>query len=458
MALFDILSVNAQSLTTFQKGIDLTNKNINNVYNKDYARERPIFEELPGYGVNMADAHRVFDRRYFDRYLKENQTLAFHQNLSSNLEGLEAIFNDINGTGFAADINEYFTKVNDLVNEPNNMAARESFLVSARKLVTKLKGTYDSLENEKTNLNIAIEKEVEEINRLTTSLAKVNAAIKAQPHNLTMEQEKRNTYLNERDKLLKELSSKLDLQVRYNKDDSVDVFSTKGHVIVLGDRNFLLAATQSTKTLDGGLETQTIDISIDGKVLTKEFKKGKLAAVMEYQRNLEDVMTKLNKFAISFKDENNAIHATGYGLDGETGRDLFVGNNIKDIVINQELIDDPAKIATSSAANEASNNDTIKKIYDLKDKAIANFDNRTFYDYYIHIVGDIANAKDFHTKMATDSQMLVDAVDSKLQEISGVNMDEELMNLMQLQHAYQAAAKVINVTDELLETVMGLVR
>ena len=458
MALFDLLSVNAQSLTTFQKGIDLTNKNINNVYNKDYAREQAIFEELPGYGVNMADAHRVFDRRYFDRYIKENQTLAFHENLSSNLDGLEAIFNDINGTGFADDINEYFSKINQLVNEPNNMAAREDFLVTARKLVAKLKGTYDSLENEKTNLNIAIEKEVDEINRLTASLAKVNAAIKAQPNDLTINQEKRNTYLNERDKLLKELSSKLDIQVRYNKDDSVDVFSAKGHAIVLGDRNFLLAATQSTKTLDGGLQTQTLDISIDGKTLTNEFKKGKLGAVLEYQRELENTMTKLNKFAIAFKDENNAIHQSGFGLDNSTGLNLFDGDNIKDITVNQELIDDPAKIATSSEQDSPSNNEVIKKLYNLKDSQIGALDNKTFYDYYIDIVGDIANAKDYHDKMTQDSQMLVDAIDSKMQEISGVNMDEELMNLMQLQHAYQAAAKVINVTDELLQTVMGLVR
>ena len=486
MALFDLLSVNAQSLTTFQKGIDLTNKNINNVYNKDYARERPIFEELPAYGVNLAEAHRVFDQRYFDRYLKENQTLAFHQDLESNLDGLEAIFNDINGTGFAKDINDYFSKINRLVSEPDNMAARQDFLVTARKLVARLKSSYDSIENEKTNLFIGMEKEAQEINRLTASLAKVNQAIKGQPANLTLEQEKKNTLLNERDKLLKELSNHIDMKVRYNKDGSADVFSAKGHALVLADRNFEVSLQEKQIDLGGGLQTTTRAILIDGVDLSSDFSKGSFGAKIEYQKRLEESMKRLNSFAISFASENNTIQVNGYDLipddtstdpvtkhpseplfayDGYTlpsnydpanvQNDVNDKLNIKNLVV---FIEDPKKIATSSKDNVPSNNDNAKAFYSLKDKKIASLDNKTFYDYYIDLVGDVANAKDFHTKMATDSRMLVDAVESKLQEISGVNMDEELMNLMQLQHAYQAAAKVINVTDELLQTVMGLVR
>ena len=458
MALFDLLSVNAQSLTTFQKGIDLTNKNINNVYNKDYARERPIFEELPAYGVNLAEAHRIFDQRYFDRYLKENQTLAFHQDLESNLGGLEAIFNDINGTGFAKDINDYFSKINRLVSEPNNMAVRQDFLVTARKLVARLKSSYDSIENEKTNLFIGMEKEAQEINRITASLAKVNKALKGQPANLTLEQEKKNTLLNERDKLLKELSNHIDMKVRYNKDGSADVFSAKGHALVLADKNFEISLQEKQVDLGGGLQTTTRAILIDGVDLSGDFSKGSFGAKIEYQNRLRQTMSQLNTFAINFAKENNDIHKTGYGLDNSTGLDLFTGSTIKDLDINQTLIDNPEKIATSSNMDENSNNQIAKALYALKDKKISNLDNKTFYDYYIKIVGDTANAKDFHAKMATDSRMLVDAVESKLQEISGVNMDEELMNLMQLQHAYQAAAKVINVTDELLQTVMGLVR
>ncbi|EDP73470.1 flagellar basal body rod C-terminal domain-containing protein, partial [Hydrogenivirga sp. 128-5-R1-1] len=53
---------------------------------------------------------------------------------------------------------------------------------------------------------------------------------------------------------------------------------------------------------------------------------------------------------------------------------------------------------------------------------------------------------------------LRDAVQSKIEEKSGVNVDEELVNLMKYQRAYQSAAKIINVTDELLQTILGLVK
>ena len=459
MALFDILSVNAQSLNAFQKGIDLTNKNINNVYNKDYSREMALFDELPRYGVNMAEAHRVFDERYFKRYITENQNYNYHQELSSNLDNLEAMFNDITGAGLSADINEYFSSINDITNEPENMAARDSFLVSAQKFTSKLKDLYITLESEKNGSQLALKNEAKDINRLTSSLAKINKEIKASSGgNLIPDQERINTLYNERDRLVKELSSHIDTKIRYGADGSVDVSSAKGHALVVGDRNFELKVESVSEP---ELKTTSSRVTLNGADITNEFTKGTFAAKIEYTNQTVKTMDKLNTFAIEFAKQNNAIHQQGFNLDDETGLSLYdiTGEDGSEHILNLSLaIDDARKLAVSSQTDSPGNNENFQALYSLKDREFDNLNQKSFYDYYIEMVGDIANSKDLHVKMAQESEAVLTSLDKKLQEISGVNMDEELMNLMQLQNAYQAAAKVINVTDELLKTVMGLIR
>jgi len=168
-------------------------------------------------------------------------------------------------------------------------------------------------------------------------------------------------------------------------------------------------------------------------------------------------MGKLNHFAVTLKDSYNEIHRDGYGLDNSTDLDFFTGSTIRDMAVNQTLIENPEKIGASSSEDTPSNNENAQRLYDLKDQELSELDGKNFINYYIGMVSDIAYSKDFHSKMAQNSQVVVEAVEKKLEEIGGVNMDEELVSLMQLQNAYQAAAKVITVTDELLQTVMNMV-
>ncbi|MRJ03350.1 MAG: flagellar hook-associated protein FlgK, partial [Epsilonproteobacteria bacterium] len=257
MSLFNILSVNAQSLNAFQKGVELTNKNISNVYNKDYSREVPVFTELsPGFGVDLAEAQRIFDQRYFDRYLRENQNFMFHDRLSSDLEGVEAIFNDTLGSGLEEVLDEFYSKLNQLVNEPESMAVREDLLAGGRKLVATFQDRFDSLDNERSNLHLTMEQEVEEINQLTASLAKINNALGSQPKDLIQDQEQRNSLLNERDRILKELSSHIDMKVRYYENGRVDLSTAKGHALVVGEKSFNLSLERVPKDLGEGLTTE----------------------------------------------------------------------------------------------------------------------------------------------------------------------------------------------------------
>jgi len=463
MSLFNLLAINSNSLTNFQKGIDITNRNILNVNNKDYAREIPIYTSLPpNAGATLEEVYRVFDQRYFDRYLDENQKLSYFQEYSSSLEVIENLFNDTQGSGFGEELNNYYQAIEDIVADPTNIAARESFMEQTKTLLSKMKDTYNSLVDERENLELSLEGEVKEINTLTQRLASLNKSISSQPPVSVSDQEKYNSLLDERDKLLKELSSHVDLEVRYQDNGTVDVFSAKGHALVVFDRNFELSTSKESIPLENDLVGFETRVSINGVDLTNEFSKGTLGAKLATQDVINSTIEKLNDFAISFAEENNKIHKQGYGLDDTTDKPLFNNGtlddetniNISNISLN---LTKPEEFAASSLEGEDSNNENAKLLYNLKDSQIASLDNKTFYDYYIGIVSAISNEKSYSDSMLEESLQVVDTLDRKLQEISGVNLDEELVALTQLQTSYEASARVLSVTNELLDVLMGIV-
>jgi flagellar hook-associated protein 1 FlgK len=46
-------------------------------------------------------------------------------------------------------------------------------------------------------------------------------------------------------------------------------------------------------------------------------------------------------------------------------------------------------------------------------------------------------------------------VDASRESVSGVNIDEEMTNMLQFQHAYSAAARMITTVDEMLDTLIN---
>ncbi len=458
MSLFSILAINGHSLNSFQKGIDLTNKNVNNLNNKNYSRERAVFKGLSSYGVTMSEAYRVYDQRYFDRFINENQQSSYYQEVSSSLDTIQNIFNDTQGSGFAKDMDAYYYALNDIVADPQNIPARDNFLEKAKVLVSKFKRSYEALKDEKSNLQRSLQQDVDSLNQLTNSLAKVNKQIAATPSDMIINQEKRNTLLNQRDKLIKQISSLIDTKVRYNPNGTTDIFSAKGHALVVSDKSFEVTTTQEAKDLGNGLTTYFVKIEINGAELSEDIHKGKLGAKLHTQKILDDTTQTLNTLVINFAQNQNDLHKQGYDLNDEQGTALFnPDDNTLNISNIQVAITDPNKIAASSTPGAPSNNENAKSLLQSQNEPIQELNNQTFHDYYAHMVSSLGAQKNYMDAMYQQSAQIADTLDRKIQEISGVNLDEELVNLSELQRSYQAAARVLSVTDELLQTLMNII-
>ena len=449
MSLFGALTAASQALLSLKVGITTTNRNLSNAYTKGYSREVPVFADVPGMGVQVETVKRVFSRAYFKRFIDENgenSQLSAYKNVLSQIESL---FNDPMGSGLSDAINKFFNSLHDIAVKPDDIAARENFLAVAKTLVGRIRDTYSSLEEIETTSVSHLKDVVSEVNRLTEKLAEINKNMllyKDSP-------ERYNQYLDERDRTLKELSSLVDVKVTYLPDERVRVFTAKGFPLVSEERSFNVSVEQSS---DG------VKVTVNGVDVTSDFKKGKVAGIISGVKAVEKYKSKLNLLVSTFAGKVNQQHETGYDLYGNTGVALFSSDNGQPIDASNITLafEDPKKVAAASDPNYlASDNTNVKKLISLGEEKFSELSNLSFSEYY---GTEIASSIGSNVKSVDDllkaSQFRLDAIEEKVKELSGVNIDEELINLTRYQRAYEAAARVVTVTDELLQTVLGMVR
>lgn len=473
MSLLSMLSISSQSLLATQRGINTVSKNISNVATPGYNREVPVFQDIPRSGVFVNKVIRVFDQFLFNRQISLGQKLSYDKTYSDILSNIENVFNDINGTGFSADLNRFFNSINDMLVNPDDLSARQQFLSNAQTLIGKIRNSHDTLMDMKEQTTLKVRDQITQINQITQQLAQLNNSIKTK----VMDIEANSQYLNERDRLISQLSNLIDTKVVYNPDNTVNVFTAKGFGLVVGIEQSPLSFSTDTNgnpivTWNGGVD------------ITSEFSGGELAGNLRGIRDINTQLNNLNDFTTVFAQVVNKVHRGGYNLKGNRDVDFFridpnsslTKIDASNIYLN---ITDPKDIALATNSSYLNSDNTNgKALLRLKDSISGvlsgtdittlksnlnnpvNYDliqERGFFEFYnLKLVAEIsAKSSEVQTQKA-NTQALYDAVKEKIQSLSGVNLDEELINLTKLQRAYQANAKVISVADELMQTILNL--
>ena len=152
------------------------------------------------------------------------------------------------------------------------------------------------------------------------------------------------------------------------------------------------------------------------------------------------------------------MHSTGFGLDESTGYDFFTGTDASDIEVTIDLVNDVNLIAAADTLGGVpGDNRNAIDIANLQNALTMNGGVETFDDYYSRLVGDVGSEINkvgaYHQHQA---DMLMQ-LENYRESVSGVSLDEEMVNLVKFQSAYDASAKMITATDELLQTILNMV-
>ncbi|HRK02975.1 MAG TPA: flagellar basal body rod C-terminal domain-containing protein, partial [Oligoflexia bacterium] len=151
----------------------------------------------------------------------------------------------------------------------------------------------------------------------------------------------------------------------------------------------------------------------------------------------------------------------GYSARGTTGIDFFAPLTTKRgaaefLRISDAVAADANVIATGLLPDSPGDNRLIQQISNLQHAKTMGGGVATFDDFYNATVTELATASHRNKHVLEHQTNIVTQLEKVRESISGVSLDEETTNLVQYQHAFDAAAKVIKVADEILETVLNM--
>ena len=117
-------------------------------------------------------------------------------------------------------------------------------------------------------------------------------------------------------------------------------------------------------------------------------------------------------------------------------------------------IDDPAKIAAASDGDAAGNNSNMLAMIELRDQSLLKGGTATYGEVYNNLLSDVAvRTQRAQSSAETETSLLGSALDRQ-SSLQGVNLDEEAANLVRYQQAYQAAAQIVAVANEVFDTLL----
>ena len=292
----------------------------------------------------------------------------------------------------------------------------------------------------------------DELNRLTARIAEINGALPAARLSggaLTLEDEQQ--------ELIRQASRIADVHIVTREGGGIDLTLGNGRPLVVGSNAY---AVETTPTVPFGYASLTSG----GVTLDTEIGGGTLGGLL-YARNtaIPAYQSSLDTLAFATAAEVNALHAAGFDLSGAAGGDFFsfsvppagVAGAARAFRVDPAVVTDNSRIAAASVA-EAGDNGTARAIAALRHQRVLDGGTATLHDGWadlVYLVGsDARSAAD-----ARDTQQdIIREVDALRDQVSGVSLDEEALNLLKFQRAYEANARFFSTVDSMLETLLSL--
>lgn len=214
-----------------------------------------------------------------------------------------------------------------------------------------------------------------------------------------------------------------------------------------------------TQTSTGQRNTSVIDIDLDGIGPGGDTTLDSLAASIDAVAGVTasvtadgrlNIQADGNDLTLTFSDDTSGVLAS-LGLNS-----FFTGTDATNAQVHQSIQDDPARIA-AALGHVVGDNRNAQAIAALRDQPLDELSGRSITDFWGRHVEDYA-LRTSRAGNKIDSDSLVrETLQAQQQSISGVNVDEEAIDLLAFQRAYQGSARFISVVDELMQTLLSLV-
>ncbi|MGM9571847.1 MAG: flagellar hook-associated protein FlgK [bacterium] len=486
LSTFAGFEVARSGLNTSQTALNTTNHNIANSGTTGYSRQaalqsvntpytvpglrNPISAGQMGTGVNVSEIVRYRDQFADLQYRKENPVYNQFLTKETYYNQIELIYNEPKETSISANLDAYWKSLQDLANSSEDTSTRVALKEKSLQLTEVINSVATQLEKLRDEADDEIENKIIELNSTMAKICELNKSIVK----VECTGQNANDYRDSRDLLLDELSSMVNMQYEELSDGSVNVY--------IGGK---LAV--STTTCSDISVVKTADPEFDGRYVNKliwsdlgtdvSLISGEIKGLFEVRDEIiPNYLNQLDNFAGTLAKEINAVHTTGYDLNGNLGKDYFTSTNVavnvggkhyaKYMTVNPDICADVSKIAASSSkilvdadgnTVKEANNEIAKKMAEVSEtKYNIGPLNTTITDYYQSSIAQLGSASLKVSDTVENKLVLLNGISDIRDSVAEVNEDDEMINMLKYQRTYSSAARIITALDEMLQTILGM--
>lgn len=460
--LFSTLNSSSMALAAHSRAIETSGKNLANVNNPNYARQRVVYGDrgsvstpdgVQSLGLEVLAVRQLRDvllDRQLMREIGLSGSLEAEQKalqraqagLGQNINGVSDVTSSISG-GIGAALDKFFNAFQSLASRPTDMGTRQTLLQQAAVLTDSLQATDARLAQVQSDIDAGIEADVASVNRLLDTLADLNAQI------ARFEISRPGVAVDLRDQRqarLEELAAILPVEVRDLGDGQVQLVvkdAGNSDVVLLDGPNVTGPVAFNGTTLTGG--TPATAIALGGGSVH-----GALAARDGAVQSLRDSLDRLAGQLVTSVNEL-------YNPTNTPGADFFdpAGLTAGTISLRAGLTA-PGLVTGTGAAGD---NSIAVAIANL---ATRNFStgsgdliDGTLGQHFSRAVSDLGQALATATARGADQEKIQQIVRNQRDTVSGVSLDEEMADLVRFQRAFQASSRVFSIVDELLNTIVN---
>lgn len=452
MGLSRALNVAQSGLQVYQAALDVTSNNISNSSNTGYTRQKVVLASadptsngnfLWGNGVTLQDIQRVRDTLTDSQIRTNNSSYSYNDQSSTVLGNVQTLFTEPSKNGLSDVTSAFFTSWQNLAVTPNSVSLRNNVIQASQTLSNKIKTINDGIASVKKDTANELNDKIATLNTDLKQIQNLNGQITA----ASASGQTANDLMDTRDNLIDEISNLTNVNVTSDSNGAA--------VVTIGGT---LAVDRTTVNQFSASEVngKMVISSSNGSTLPN-ISGGEIVALTDaYNNKIPEYQSSLDSFVNRLMTSVNSLHATGYSVTNSTqsGANFFDSYTGGTLNINQDLVNDPNKIAVSSDGT-ASNGDVATSIADLVNTKDST--GNTIVDNYTSLISNIGSDTQYATNQADSYSTLLTQLNTQKSSYSGVSLDEEMTNVIQYQRSYEACAKVITTANAMLETLITMV-
>jgi flagellar hook-associated protein 1 len=452
--LFSSLEIGRKSLLAQQQALQVTSNNVANVNTPGYSRQRAVLEASRplqdgllqiGTGVDVSSVESARDRFLEIRVADGTQSAGKQQASLDSLNQIEGVFN-VGDQGIQEAISRFFNSFSTLANDPTSVPLRTSVLSAAENLTNVFQNSAQQLTEIQQNINGSVVDSVNQINDLASSIASLNREIGA----AEAVGGEASTLRDQRTELVNQLSNLVDIHYFEDEKGGFSVSVAGGQSLVTAD--FVHPLTTSA-TPPSGL----VQVKLGSNDITPLIKGGRIAGLLQVRDQLiPKYQNDLDTLAESIVSQVNAIHSAGTDLQvppSAPGLNFFnpvatTAGAAQAFSLNPAITADVRNIAAGQSGSPGDNANALA-LANLASQKVLSGGTETFAESFASLQFQVGTDKQ-STQHSLDTQSaLLKQLKNQRDSVSSVSLDEEAVDLIRFQRAYQASAKFISTIDQL---------